>query len=211
MCKLLFFLCLTGVVEATHTRVLLGDVHALTFKSGEYTAGRRSSPIPQLNCVGGNGRDMAMGRGSLPSVIQCQNQGSDGKDAQWACTAELDDDFRLGVADVTCEGYEYPNDPYVLEGSCGLEFTIELTQKGKIQYEQTLPFYGLLPAIVFWGGIGLVLICGCRYRSREYSSGAYASRGYASGGYAFRRCASRRCASRGRTHRSTGFGGTKRR
>ena len=116
-----------GAGEATHTRVLLGDVHTLTLKSGEYTVGRRVAAIPQLNCVGGNGRTLARSKGALPSVVQCQNQGFDGKDAQWACTAELDGAFRLGVTEVTCEGYEYPDDPYILTGSCGLEFTIELT------------------------------------------------------------------------------------
>jgi hypothetical protein len=32
---------------------------------------------------------------------------------------------------VACEGYDYPEDPYILAGSCGLEYTLELTQQGR--------------------------------------------------------------------------------
>ena len=206
ICKLLFLLCFSGVVEASHKRVLLEDVQALTFKGGEYTLGRRAPAIPKLNCMGGNGCDLAQSRGALPNVIQCINRGSDGTDAQWECSAELDSAFQLGVTDVACEGYEYPNDPYVLEGSCGLEFTIELTPKGKILSEQTLSFQGLLPGIVFW--IGVLLLC---VVISSVSTPGYGHRGYASRGYASRGYASRRSRGYGRSRRSTGFGGTKRR
>jgi hypothetical protein len=39
-------------------------------------------------------------------------------------------DYRLGSVSVACEGYDYPEDPYILAGSCGLEYTLELTQQG---------------------------------------------------------------------------------
>jgi hypothetical protein len=32
---------------------------------------------------------------------------------------------------VLCEGYDYPDDPYILAGSCGLEYTLELTKLGR--------------------------------------------------------------------------------
>jgi hypothetical protein len=32
--------------------VLLSDVNSLTLRAGKQTAGRRSSPVPQLQCVG---------------------------------------------------------------------------------------------------------------------------------------------------------------
>ena len=35
-------------------KVLLRDVQVLTLKSGQMTTGRRSSPVPQLKCVGGS-------------------------------------------------------------------------------------------------------------------------------------------------------------
>ena len=48
--------------------------------------------------------------------FQCQNVGSDGFDAQWKCETDMDDSYRFGKIQVTCEGYDYPNDPYVLRG-----------------------------------------------------------------------------------------------
>ena len=58
-------------------KVLLQDVKVLTLKDGKMTTGRRSSPVSQLNCVGGS----AQGK-FRPQVVQCRNVGSDGQDAQ---------------------------------------------------------------------------------------------------------------------------------
>jgi hypothetical protein len=33
--------------------------------------------------------------------------------------------YRLGKIEVVCEGYDYPDDPYILKGSCGLEYNLE--------------------------------------------------------------------------------------
>ena len=41
---------------------------------------------------------------------------------QWECKAEMDSKYRFGHLDVSCEGYDYPDDPYVLRGSCGVSF-----------------------------------------------------------------------------------------
>lgn len=46
--------------------------------------------------------------------------GSDGYDAQWECKTDMSNKYRFGRIDVNCEGYDYPNDPYVLRGSCGV-------------------------------------------------------------------------------------------
>ena len=32
----------------------------------------------------------------------------------------MDNAYQFGSMQVTCEGYEYPDDPYVLKGSCGV-------------------------------------------------------------------------------------------
>ncbi len=32
----------------------------------------------------------------------------------------MDNDYRFGRVEVSCEGYDYPEDPYVLRGSCGV-------------------------------------------------------------------------------------------
>lgn len=42
---------------------------------------------------------------------------------QWQCKADLPKKYRLGAIDVVCEGYDYPEDPYILKGSCGVSVT----------------------------------------------------------------------------------------
>ena len=39
---------------------------------------------------------------------------------QWECKADMDSQYRFGEIAVNCEGYSYPDDPYVLKGSCGV-------------------------------------------------------------------------------------------
>ncbi|ELR16590.1 uncharacterized protein ACA1_087850, partial [Acanthamoeba castellanii str. Neff] len=34
-------------------------------------------------------------------------------------------DYKMGRIEVVCEGYDYPDDPYILKGSCGLEYRVE--------------------------------------------------------------------------------------
>ncbi|KAF9929980.1 hypothetical protein BGZ67_006024 [Mortierella alpina] len=92
------------------------------------TTGRRTSPVPQTSCVGGN----ACGDYE-PDVIQCKNAGFDGGDVQWKCQADLPDNLKFGKLDVYCEGFDYPDDPYVLKGSCGLEYKLYYTD---MRYDQ---------------------------------------------------------------------------
>lgn len=40
--------------------------------------------------------------------------------SQWECKTDMDNAYRFGTVEVTCEGYGYPDDPYVLRGSCGV-------------------------------------------------------------------------------------------
>ena len=58
-------------------KVKLRDVQVLTLKDGKMTTGRRSSPVPQLNCVGGSAKGKFR-----PQVVQCINRGWDGQDVQ---------------------------------------------------------------------------------------------------------------------------------
>ena len=37
--------------------------------------------------------------------------------------------IKFGSVRVNCEGYNYPNDSYVLVGSCGLKYTLEYSEK----------------------------------------------------------------------------------
>lgn len=142
-----------------HKKVLLKDVQTLTLHQGRMTTGRRTSPVPQIKCVGGNAcGDFEPGNflfsvlletaspfhfvsinrffphfssfcfnGLQLEVVQCTNAGFDGSDVQWKCQADLPDNLRFGQLDVFCEGYTYPDDPYVLKGSCGLEYKLQYT------------------------------------------------------------------------------------
>lgn len=39
---------------------------------------------------------------------------------QWECKADMDSSYRFGDIAVNCEGYNNPDDPYILKGSCGV-------------------------------------------------------------------------------------------
>ena len=97
-------------------KIKLKDVEVLTLYAGRMTNGRRSSPVPQLNCVGGTAGCNTF----KPQVVQCYNRGFDGQDYQWECKTDMDNAYRFGQVAVTCEGYSHPDDPYVLKGSCGV-------------------------------------------------------------------------------------------
>ncbi|AWP06376.1 putative store-operated calcium entry-associated regulatory factor [Scophthalmus maximus] len=107
--------------------VLLRDVQVLTLYKGSYTRARRSRAIPQLQCVGGSANCQAF----VPEVVQCQNKGWDGVDVQWECRTDMDNAYRFGRIEVSCEGYSHPADAYILKGSCGLEYSLELTEDGR--------------------------------------------------------------------------------
>ena len=40
------------------------------------------------------------------------------------CTANLPNNYRFAKTQVLCEGYSYPDDPYVTAGSCGVEYSL---------------------------------------------------------------------------------------
>ena len=64
-------------------------------RRGDYTTGRRSTPIPQIQCVGGT----AYGS-YAPKVVQCYNRGFDGVDVQWECKSELPSDYEFGKVSI---------------------------------------------------------------------------------------------------------------
>lgn len=112
--------------------VLLSKVNSLTVHASKKTASRRVSPVPQLQCVGpANVCNLY-----AVDVMRCTNEGSDydAESIQWACKASLPEEFKLGSTDVSCEGYESSDDPYILKGSCGIEYRLLLTEKGEAKF-----------------------------------------------------------------------------
>ena len=128
---LLSGLNLTHALRKPSDSVLLSKISSLTLRAGQKTSARRSSPIPQLQCTGGNARGLYD-----VDVMRCTNAGSDYDDdnVQWTCKASLPVEFKLGSTDVSCEGYDSPEDPYVLKGSCGVSYRLVLTEEGERKY-----------------------------------------------------------------------------
>jgi hypothetical protein len=121
---LLTALCIITFACANE-KVLMSNVKVITLHKDRMVRARRVGAIPQLKCLGGSCE-------YSPDVVQCKNQGSDGIDAQWKCTSEMDKSVRFERLEVLCEGYENPDDPYILAGSCGLEYTLKSTKPKNI-------------------------------------------------------------------------------
>ncbi|XP_053213042.1 store-operated calcium entry-associated regulatory factor-like [Panonychus citri] len=116
---LIFFF--VGNVFGKSDRIKLKDVQVLTLRKGKYTEARRSHRVPQLACVGGSARCSF-----IPETVQCYNRGWDGVTVNWECKADMDKKYSFGQLEVTCEGYDHPDDSYILAGSCGLEFSLNI-------------------------------------------------------------------------------------
>ncbi|KAK5990193.1 Store-operated calcium entry-associated regulatory factor [Cladobotryum mycophilum] len=124
-------------LAARPQKVLLSDVQILTLRGdGAVTAHRRVESIPQLKCVA----QKAICDLYSIDIMRCTNQGSSygAEDIEWSCTAELPEELKLGGTDVICEGYEDPEDPYILRGSCGVEYILALTEIGEEKYPEIL-------------------------------------------------------------------------
>ena len=169
----LFLLVLVGGCTITHAasgadRILLEDVGALVLKPGDMTSGRRAAPLSQLSCIGGVGCD---GKYALDSVM-CKNIGTDGNDVNWECTAEMPNDVKFGFTEINCEGYDSPDDQYVLVGSCQLRYNIKHRNGFGSDYHATRRSSGIEFAGLVMGGILLCAIC-----SRSNGNG-YGRHGY---------------------------------
>jgi hypothetical protein len=122
----------TNPKKVPKNAVLLSKVSALTVQAGKQTASRRVKPVPQLQCVG----PANICKLYAVDMMRCTNEGSDydENNVQWSCKASLPEEFKLGATDVSCEGYLSSEDPYVLSGSCGVEYRLLLTEKGEARY-----------------------------------------------------------------------------
>ncbi|KDN46989.1 DUF1183-domain-containing protein, partial [Tilletiaria anomala UBC 951] len=92
-------------------RMHISNLRALTFYSNAVTTSRRTRPIQQMKCRG-------KPCGSYqPDVISCQAIGSSGGvGPEWTCQADMPSSIRLGRVQVSCEGWDNPQDAYILKG-----------------------------------------------------------------------------------------------
>ncbi|GAB1320228.1 hypothetical protein MFIFM68171_10438 [Madurella fahalii] len=93
--------------------VLLSEVKSLTLTYPHKTTSRRVAAIPQLRCAN---RKPTAALCRLPhaqiATMRCVNQG----------------------ASYTAQDIDSPDDAYVLKGSCGVEYTLALTEEGERRF-----------------------------------------------------------------------------
>lgn len=60
-------------------------------------------------------------------MVECENTGYNQEKSKynWRCHADISNKVVFNHVEVICEGYDYPEDDYILVGSCGLEFTLD--------------------------------------------------------------------------------------
>lgn len=114
----LFLILIFAAVVYAHERIRERDIQVITVRKGHMTTHRRVGAYPQIVCSGPH-------CGSAPDVIQCVNKGWSGSSVQWACEAQMASDLHFGPMKITCEGWDGPGDPYVLAGSCSLEYELK--------------------------------------------------------------------------------------
>ncbi|PSR94279.1 hypothetical protein BD289DRAFT_343587, partial [Coniella lustricola] len=109
--------------------ILLSNVESLTLRGDRQTSHRRVPAVPQLTCISS---PAVCGKHAI-DLMRCENKGAgyDTEDIQWSCTAQLPPELKLGSTDVICEGYDGPDDPYILKGSCAVEYRLALTREGE--------------------------------------------------------------------------------
>ncbi|KAJ4391620.1 hypothetical protein N0V93_005239 [Gnomoniopsis smithogilvyi] len=161
-----------GAAQAAKPRdaILLSQVESLTLRGDKQTTHRRVSAIPQLKCI--SNRDICAKHAI--DLMRCENKGSgyDSEDIQWSCTAQLPPELKLGSTDVICEGYSSPDDPYVLKGSCGVEYRMVLTRAGEDKWPDlggggsSMPSADSVFPILFWiifvAVLGYIVVSACR-------------------------------------------------
>ncbi|CAM9221001.1 unnamed protein product, partial [Ectocarpus fasciculatus] len=117
---------------------------------------RRVPAVQQLICDDSGPVGCPNKKEYLFEYATCENEGiGDNMMPSWSCTASsLPKDTELGSVNVSCEGYTYQNDPYVLDGSCAMEYTLTgPTPQG--------PFAAFIIAF-----LGLFACCACSNNKR---------------------------------------------
>uniref|UniRef100_A0A090XB01 Store-operated calcium entry-associated regulatory factor n=1 Tax=Ixodes ricinus TaxID=34613 RepID=A0A090XB01_IXORI len=156
---LLLLGCASLSVHA-HRKVKLSDVKTLTLSHGSYDH-RVGGLVPSHSC---NAWVAVQAAPVFRQRCSATTRGVTALTSEWECKADLPKSLKFGHIEVACEGYDYPDDPYILQGSCGLEYKLERTghsysedsqshsyygQKGKSSSFQNVLFLGVLCFIIY--------------------------------------------------------------
>jgi len=71
---------------------------------------------------------------------------------QWKCDGEFQPSYTWGNFEVDCEGYDFPGDEYIVEGSCALKYEIK-------HQNTSLGFWRKFAEFALYGFIGCLCIC----------------------------------------------------
>lgn len=98
-------------------KILEKELRSITVVDGQMTTARRGEPFPQMVCLDGP-------KDRRPLSAVCNNMGLNPYgQISWECKYEAPD-CEIYNPEVNCEGYDYPDDPFVLVGSCALEYKL---------------------------------------------------------------------------------------
>lgn len=120
--------------QVSEERISLLGLPSLTFTASSYTTARRGTPHKQLECIGGDAQEAKQ---RYPMRVDCYNIGideeapADKPRPKWHCVSALHRGVRIENWKVNCEGWSYPDDEFILAGSCWLAY--------ELQYEEELP------------------------------------------------------------------------
>lgn len=106
----------------------------LLFQKSQYTTCSRVIPITQLNCVNGQStetKDLCGLYSKYITSIKCENSGlDDSSNVIWNCEGNLPSNVIFGTNTVSCEGCKSSTDNLKILGSCGIYYSLVLTNDG---------------------------------------------------------------------------------